>query len=323
MSALGMLTVARPLSQPVDLALSSATAINVNSSVSTSGSGTAAFVAPNVMINGSVNAASDVGIIANTISFGAGSSTHAGHDVVLAAANVTATNASVSAGHDILAAVAGDMHLNGSGLTAGTDVFVSMLGANSTLYLNDAAGLPQSFIWAQAPSTIHMSFPARASGGMVVDGLAVDPLTFAAAPGASGLFYGTAETPATLSSGLDLTYGVSATATAPPGVLDAVFAALGASSSNATGAGSPPAGTTPLGTIDVNALPPTGSIGLPGGDQTGGTPGTFGGPTGQTGDSTSSSTSTSTSTSQTQTDPVTGLTKLPDKTIAKSIGTCR
>ena len=84
------------------------------------------------------------------------------------------------------------MRLNATGFTAGNDIFIKMLGATSTLYLNDTTGLARAFIWAQAPSTIHLAFPARDSGGMVVDGVAVDPLKFVSTSGGSGLFYGAA-----------------------------------------------------------------------------------------------------------------------------------
>jgi len=226
-SADGSVSVSGALSSPVDLALSSVIAINVDASgsVSTGGTGTASFIAPSVAINGAVNAADDVGIIANTLNLGDGSSTGAGHDVIFAAANVTATNASVTAGHDISAAVTGDLRLNGSGFTAANDIFIDLMGASSTLYLNDAALLPRSYLWAKAPATIHLDYPARAAGGMVVNGVAEDPLTFEAAAGASGLFYGAGMTPAPFGTGLDVTYGMGSTSAAPT-VLDAVQAAI-------------------------------------------------------------------------------------------------
>ena len=237
-SADGTLGVTGALSSPVDLALSSTSSINVSGSVTTAGSGTASFTAPSVALNGTVNSADDVGIIATTLNLGAGSSTGAAHDVIFAASNITATNATVSAGNDISAAVTGDMRLNGSGFTAGNDIYVNMLGATSTLYLNDTAGLAQaSFLWAQAPSTIHLNYSAEASGGLVVDGVAVNPLTFVSTSGGSGLFYSAKKLPATPGAGLDVVYGIAtpgAPNTVAPTLFDAVIAAVTASTTKVT-----------------------------------------------------------------------------------------
>ncbi|MBE0622079.1 MAG: hypothetical protein IH605_15915, partial [Burkholderiales bacterium] len=277
-SADGTLDVTGALSSPVDLALSSGSAINVNGSgsVRTQGTGTASFTASSVVINGSVDAADDVGIIADTINFGAGSSTHAGHDVIFGAANVLATNASVEADHDISGAVTGDLRLNGSSFTAGNDIIVNMLGALSTLYLNDVAGLPQSFLWAKAPSTIHLDYAARTSGGLVVDGVAVDPSTYVTKAGGSGLYYGAAKNPASIGAGLELTYadgtvapGGGSGSGAEPTVIDAVLAAI-----NAITPATQTTGLAPASTPDLNDLPATGAG--PGADETGGDEGTFG-----------------------------------------------
>ncbi len=313
-SADGTLDITGALSSPVDLALSSTNSINVSGSVITQGTGTAAFTAPSVAINGSVNAADDVGIIANTINLGAGSSTRAGHDVILAAANVLATNASVAADHDISAAVTGELRLNGSGFTAGNDIFINMLGATSTLYLNDTAGLPRSFLWAQAPSTIHLDFPARASGGLVVDGVAVDPLKFATTAGGSGLFYGATEAPATFGAGLELAYvdGTALPDTAvEPTVVDAVVAAISAVTTPASAT----TGPTPSPTLDLNALPPTAAGGGPGAEGTVGTEGTFGAANG-------SEKGEEKDKDKNKKDEETGLKKQADKPAAKKLATC-
>ena len=314
MSADGNLDITGALSSPVDLALSSVIAINVNGSVITQGTGTAAFTAPSVAINGSVDAADDVGIIANTINFGAGSSTAAGHDVILAAANVLATNASVAADRDISAAVTGELRLNGSSFTAGNDIFINMLGASSTLYLNDTAGLPPSFLWAQAPSTVHVDFPARASGGLVVDGVAVDPLKFVTTAGGSGLFFGATQAPATIGAGLELAYtgGTALPDTAvEPTVVDAVVAAISAVTTPATQTNEP----QPSPTIDVNALPSTAAGGTPGAEGTGGTEGTFGG----SGDAKKDEEEDK---DKNKKDEETGLKKQADKPAAKKLATC-
>src|ERR1019366_251798 len=145
------------------------------------------------------------------------------------------------------------------------------MGATSTLYLNDVAELPRSFLWAQAPSTVHLDFPARASDGMVVDGVAVDPVQFASAAGASGLFYGAAMAPASLGAGLEVVYGygnaVPRSSSPAPTVIDAVIAAISASTTSTT---SPTGltGTLPPGTSGPN-LGQTGLGGTPGSDQIG------------------------------------------------------
>jgi len=299
-SADGSLGVTGALSSPVDLALSSTTSINVGGSVVTAGSGTASFTAPTVTLNGSVDSADDVGIIATTIDLGSGSSTGAAHDAILAASNITATNTTVSAGHDISAAVTGDLRLNGSGFTAGNDIYVKLLGASSTLYLNDAAGLPPSFLWAQAPSTIHLNYAAKAFGGMVVDGIAVDPLTFVSSSGGSGLFYGAAKAPASPGAGLDVVYGLAPGTTdiVAPTLVDAVMAAINSSTTSVT----PPAGTLPPGEYG-NGLGAQGDLG----DQTvGGTEGQFGGDEEE----------------ENKTDKATGLKKKPNKSITKKLSTC-
>jgi hypothetical protein len=291
------------LSSPVDLALSSNVAISISGSVVTGGTGTASFTAPSLAINGSVNSADDVGIIADTLTLGAGSSTGAAHDVIIAASNVTATNATVSADHDISAAVTGDMRFNASGFTAGNDIFIKMLGATSTLYLNDATGLARAFIWAQAPSTIHLAFPARDSGGMVVDGVAVDPLKFVPTSGGSGLFYGAAMLPATPGAGLELAYGIAtpgAPNTVAPTLFDAVIAAITASTTKVTGPVLP-------GTFG-GGLGLGGSNGTLGSDQTiGGDEGHFGGKDEE---------------DENKTDESTGLKKDADKPTIKKLSTC-
>ncbi|MFH1044641.1 MAG: hypothetical protein V1796_06275, partial [Pseudomonadota bacterium] len=303
MSADGSIAVTGELSSPVDLALSSIVAININGSVSTSGTGTAAFTAPSVVIYGTVNAADDVGIIAtNSIDLGSGSSTSAGHDVIMAAANITATNAAVFAVHDISAAVTGDLRLNdGSGFTARNDIFVNLMGATSTLYLNDAALLPRSYLWANAPSTIHLDFRARAAGGMVVDGMAVDPLTFVAESGASGLFNGADMSPASLGSGLEVIYGTPTTIA--PTIFDAVMAAINSSTTQ-------PTNPLPFGTFDGGQGSGTGLGGTQGAGGIGGAEGTFGGSDGTEEED------------QNKTDEATGLKKEADKPTAKKLSTC-
>jgi hypothetical protein len=310
-SADGSVAVTGAMSSPVDLALSSKVAINVSGSVSTGGAGTASFTAPSVVIDGALSAADDVGMIADTINFGAGSRTDAGHDVILAAANVTATNATVTAGHDISAAVTGDLHLNGSGFTAANDIFIKLLGAGSTLYLNDASGPPRSFLWAQSPATIHLAFPARSTGGMIVDGAAADPLKFAAAAGGSGLFYGATMSTASLGAGLDLTYGIAgsdATTVIAPTVFDAVIAAINTATTSTTR----PVDPLLPGSFDAGQGLRSGFGGTSGSDGIGGEAGSFGGAKEAKKDGEDKN----------KTDKETGLKKQEDKAIVKKLATC-
>jgi len=164
-------------------------------------------------------------------------------------------------------------------------------------------GLTRAFIWAQAPATIHLDFPARIADGMMVDGVAADPLTFAAAAGASGLFYGATMAPATLGTGLEVTYaygtGIPGGTTVAPTLFDAVMAAISASITQ-------PTGPLPPGTFGPNLGPQTGSGGTLGSGEIGGTEGTFGG------DDNDSN----------KTDKETGLKKQADKPTIKKLATC-
>ena len=200
------------------------------------------------------------------------------------------------------------MRLNGSGFTAGNDIYVNMLGATSTLYLNDTAGLAQaSFLWAQAPSTIHLNYSAEASGGLVVDGVAVSPLTFVSTSGGSGLFYSAKKLPAIPGAGLDVVYGVAtpgAPNTVAPTLFDAVIAAVTASTTKVTNPVLP-------GTFG-GGLGLGGSGGTLGSDQgAGGTEGTFGGSDKEDEDK-----------NKNKTDEGTGLKKDADKPTIKKLSTC-
>ena len=188
-----------------------------------------------------------------------------------------------------------------------------MMGAGSTLYFNDVAGLPASFLWAKAPSTVHIDFPARASGGMVIDGVAVDPLTFATESGDCGMFYGAAMTPATIGAGFHLTYSGTepgTTSAVTPTVLDAVIAAISTSTTTVTQTTELP----PVGTFDANGLQGTGAgNGTFGSDQIGGTEGSFGG---------SDKAEKDDKDDKNKKDEGTGLKKQADKPTAKKLGSC-
>lgn len=121
--------------------------------------------------------------------------------------NMILTNTSVSAGADVWLAAVGDIRLNsGSSVVAGTDVSVTLGGATSTLYVNDTAGLPVSRVWAKSPSTIHLDFFARSTGGVVIDGMPGSTTT----AGGSGFYVGATPVPASPGSGLQVAYSAPA-----------------------------------------------------------------------------------------------------------------
>ena len=229
----------------------------------------------------------------------------------LGAINAGANPIEINAGHDILAEVTGDLRLNGSSFTAGNDIFINMLGANSTLYLNDAAGLPRSFLWAKAPGTIHLDYPARTAGGLVVDGVATDPRTFVPVAGGSGLFYSAAMMPATPGAGLDMSYsGVTITAATKvtPGAVEPMVATISASSPVVTRSADT-TGQLPPDATDAQLH----ASGSPGGifasEQTiGGSAGNFAGSEEED--------------DRDQTDQKTGLKKKADKPAVKKMGAC-
>ncbi|MCX7142490.1 MAG: filamentous hemagglutinin N-terminal domain-containing protein [Proteobacteria bacterium] len=284
--AAGTLNVNGTLSTPanVDLGLAGGTAVNVSGAVTTAGTGTIAITAPAVSVGGSLNGGDDVGVIATSLSLGSGSTLNAGHDVIVQGQDVTATNSKVTAGNDINFTLAGDLHLNnGSSLTAGNDIWLALNGGASTLYLNDTAGLLPSYLWAKAPSTIHLTYSPRTSGGIVVDGVAANALDFTSEIGGSGLFYGPSMTPASPGSGL-IVLGISNAGLLTPEAILAINSNNAAILSTITSTTT----TTPTSTTGINFLPLPALGGPAGGTLTmlnttqtiGGGEGSFGGSSG-------------------------------------------
>jgi hypothetical protein len=125
---------------------------------------------------------------------------------ITAGSFIGVTDSFISAGTDITAKVAGDIRWNDdSHMFGSNDVFLTLSGGSSTVYLNDTAGLPSSTIEAGLPTTVHLNFLGRSSGGVVIDG--VDTTT--TVDGGSG-FYANG-LPATTASGggLVITYANS------------------------------------------------------------------------------------------------------------------
>ncbi|MDO8340356.1 MAG: hypothetical protein Q7T59_00075, partial [Candidatus Woesebacteria bacterium] len=109
----------------------------------------------------------------------------------------------ISAGTDITAKVAGDIRWNDfSHMMGYNDVFLTLSGGSSTVYLNDTAGFQPSSIASGQPTTVHLTFLGRSSGGVVIDGVE----TTTTVDGSSG-FYANG-LPATTGSGggLVITY---------------------------------------------------------------------------------------------------------------------
>jgi filamentous hemagglutinin family protein len=133
----------------------------------------------------------------------------ASNNVDINAGSIVADNISwIDAGNNVTATVAGDFRLNnGSMLTARNDVFITLSGSTSTLYINETADMSPSYILTGMPTTTHLNFTTRSSGGVVIDG--VDTITSVA--NGSGIFAGSRSTPATLDSGLVITYSSSTT----------------------------------------------------------------------------------------------------------------
>ncbi len=205
-----------------------------------------------------------------------------GGSVTLSADSVVTASSQVSATSDVNAEVTGDIKLNdGSSFVAGNDIRLTLKGASSTLYLNEQSGSVPSYLWAKAPSTIYLDYTARTSGGLVVDGAAMDVNTFKTSANSSGLFYGQSMTPAALDAGLGVT-GIAR----PPAVSQAVEQTIATVTSTITSS-TTAATTTATATTDTTAVvappPPapattSGTLLLGDTNQTvGGTAGTFGG----------------------------------------------
>ncbi|MCF8200096.1 MAG: filamentous hemagglutinin N-terminal domain-containing protein [Sulfuritalea sp.] len=197
-----------------------------------------------VTITSAVTAADSVGIVAKDIV------------VTGSSGSVTATT------NDLYAKATNNITLsNGASMVAGRDALLQLLGSASTLYLNPTASASYSWIWAKSPSTIHMNFLSRSSGGIVIDGVE----TTTSVAGGSGFFVGASKAPATPGSGLQLAYAttiatdlcaINPTLCAPP-----------------TTTGTPIDAPPPSFDTSSAGGTPSGSVG----DVVGGTEGTFGG----------------------------------------------
>jgi hypothetical protein len=201
-----------------------------------------------------------------------------GHSIGVNATNLDASSDSeFIAGTTLTAGIGGNLSLSGgyyggSFMMAGGDVYLKFLGAGSTLSLSGNGGLPTalyynySFIESGLPSTVHISFANRSSGGIFIDGAATTTTT----RGYSG-FYARG-VPASQGAGLDLAYAAVASPTVTQ-ANNAVLSAITSSTSNTPSNTSSSPASTPL--------PPatTGTNGLnsPGSQTVGGGSGQFGG----------------------------------------------
>ncbi|MDP2826335.1 MAG: YDG domain-containing protein [Sulfuritalea sp.] len=176
----GALTTTAPISAAGNVALdSSGGTINLYGGITASGT--------------SATPSSINGIPYSGIAFIAGN--------VYASGNSARLHASAATG-DISGRVAGDITLvGGARFEAGNDIKLVLADAASTLSLSNASHLLADSA-SSLPTSIYLDFPARSSGGVMIDGVE----TSRSAVGGSGLFVGTLATPATAGAGLHLTY---------------------------------------------------------------------------------------------------------------------
>ena len=155
-------------------------AINIGSGISVSGA--------NVFLGGgTLNLLGSYVSATNNVEFNVGS--------------VNGTGGYIYAGHDIIGIVSGNMALgSGSYFEAIHDVNLSFTGASSTLSLSGGG-----YLLADAFTTINLTFAARSSGGVTINGVE----TTTSLPGGSGLFAGSISTPATEGAGLHLVYSMA------------------------------------------------------------------------------------------------------------------
>jgi hypothetical protein len=93
-------------------------------------------------------------------------------DVDITAGSIYGTDWSAITATNIKAKVAGDIRWNDYSQMIGyNDVFLTLSGGSSTVYLNDTTGLPPSSIGSGIPTTVHLNFLGRSSGGVVIDGV--------------------------------------------------------------------------------------------------------------------------------------------------------
>lgn len=118
---------------------------------------------------------------------------------------------------NVVAEAGGNIHLsNGSSIVAANDVYLLLNGANSQLILNDAADVASaaapakiiskyrspSVIACETNCTTYIDFPARTSGGVIIDGVE----TTTTAVDGSGFFVNDESTPAVPGASLIVTY---------------------------------------------------------------------------------------------------------------------
>jgi filamentous hemagglutinin family protein len=185
-----------------------------------------------LQVGGTLSADRDVVIISGTTTLNGGTIS-AGNDVLLGATTLTGVGGSISAYNYIDLTVAGnatfdgtqirtdtgdiqltiDQNLklnNGAAISAGNDILVTLKGADSTLYLNEQAGLLPSTMTADVFTndgrTIYLEFLARSSGGIFIDGVETSSATTA---GGSGFFWGNPPVIATPGAGLQIVFAQS------------------------------------------------------------------------------------------------------------------
>jgi hypothetical protein len=186
---------------------------------------------------------------------------------------------------DVSIAVGGDLKLNnGAYIGSANDVYIDLLGATSTLVLNDGTpGYAPSYILSDIGTgvigTAHLTFLNRSSGGISIDGSDPDGVLPSTVVGGSGFFAVNTSTPAAPGAGLDITFAGGATNdTVAAQLVNALTSAIDdvAPDKTPTDSNAPPPTPDASGTGAGSGGPAAGAGG------TGGTEGTFGAETGGT-----------------------------------------
>lgn len=263
------------------LGLSSGGTINVNSIVQAAN---AVFAAPTInVVGGNLTTIGDALFFGSQINIGSGSRVQK-----VSASNVLFRNATLGTGtlnlagevytsgqiefnlgsvqgssggalyasnptSSITGIVSGDITLDGAVFDAGDNVDLKLTGPTSTLSLLNGGYLLADRV--SMPGSIFLDFPARSSGGLVVDAT-------------SGMYIGDTSTPATAANGLHLTYPAGST-TSIPVINDLI------TSTEKADATSTPTDSSSSPTLVVTSASSTQTTFTLGGT-TGGTEGTFG-----------------------------------------------
>lgn len=176
--------------------LSAGNTLAVDSSLFSDGN--LALIAPVVDISDSVSANGNLLVAAGTLNNSTNSGSLSGYNLNMIAGNINGNSGAHFMASNVLnATVANNIVLaDGAHFHAGGDINLTMSGAGSEIRLSNG-----SYMHAGAPTTIHIDFITRTSGGIFIDGIST-----IANNGSTGFFVGSLMTPAVPGAGLDITY---------------------------------------------------------------------------------------------------------------------